>query len=460
MDLLLDAIRLDEICAYVRRTFEPVAADKGLALEIVMADDVPNAILTDEQRLQQILRNLLSNAFKFTAMGGVTLRIEREDDDRLAFAVIDSGVGIAEDKLQVIFEAFQQADGTTSRTYGGTGLGLSISRELARALGGEIDVKSTLGRGRLFKLRLALAADRRVRISESELRSAGLPAPPALLTAGNGHRATIRRLVVLNRGGLAVEAVRRMVGRDHGVELICATAADEVLAACADGPPDCLVLGSRLSKSRVFALLDELRAWPGLQNLAVILHLDRAVTPRDEARLRRYSPVLEARVVATDEALAAETALVLHPAGLGEATAEPHADGTAAHPDHASLRGRRILIVDDDVRNLFALASLLEDRGLDVLFSETGREALAILGSNRQIDLVLMDIMMPQMDGYETIGAMRAIPALRELPIIAVTAKAMQGDREKSLAAGASDYITKPVDPDKLMSLIHGCLRT
>jgi CheY-like chemotaxis protein len=116
------------------------------------------------------------------------------------------------------------------------------------------------------------------------------------------------------------------------------------------------------------------------------------VTPRDEARLRRYSPVLEARVVATDEALAAETALVLHPAGLGEATAEPHADGTAAHPDHASLRGRRILIVDDDVRNLFALASLLEDRGLDVLFSETGREALAILGSNRQIDLVLMDI--------------------------------------------------------------------
>jgi HAMP domain-containing protein/signal transduction histidine kinase/CheY-like chemotaxis protein len=486
MDLLFDAIRLDDVCAYVRRTFEPVAADKGLALEIVLADDVPTAILTDEQRLQQILRNLLSNAFKFTATGGVTLRIEREDDDQLAFAVIDSGVGIAEDKLQVIFEAFQQADGTTSRTYGGTGLGLSISRELARALGGEIDVKSTLGRGSVFKLRLALDTDHRVRVSESVVRAVELPAAPsgpALLTAGNGSRAelelpngsgatdpagnghvaarhltTVRKLVVLDRGGQALEAVRRVVGRDHGVELVATTTPDEVLAACTQGVPDCLVIGSRLSKSRVFALLDEIRAWPRLHGLAVILHLDRAVTARDEVRLRRYSPVLEARVVAADEELEAETALVLHAASPNETSLD--ADDGTARPDYSGLHGRRILIVDDDVRNLFALASLLEDRGLEVVFSETGHEALAILGSNRHIDLVLMDIMMPQMDGYETIGAVRAIPALRDLPIIAVTAKAMQGDREKSLAAGASDYITKPVDPDKLMSLIHGCLRT
>ena len=495
MDLLVDAIRLDDICSYVRRTFEPVAADKGLALEIVLAEDVPSAILTDEQRLQQILRNLLSNAFKFTAEGGVTLRIEREGEDRLAFAVIDSGVGIAEDKLQVIFEAFQQADGTTSRTYGGTGLGLSISRELARALGGEIEVQSALGRGSVFKLSLALDAGQRMWSSESELRGNVLPALPA---ASNGSTApvrpagaadpvlengaaeagaarfrresrrasaAVRRLLVLDRGGLALEAVRRVVGRDHGVELTCPGEPNEVLDALDQALPDCLVIGAGLSKSRVFALLDELRERPGLRGLPVVLHLDRVVTARDEARLRRYAPVLETRLVDSDEALAAETALILHPAsadggagqGAGAAT-EGAGDGT--NGDRSGLAGRRILLVDDDVRNLFALASMLEDRGLEVVFSETGREALAILGRDRRIDLVLMDIMMPQMDGYETIGAVRAIPALRDLPIIAVTAKAMQGDREKSIAAGASDYITKPVDPDKLVSLIRGCLRT
>jgi CheY-like chemotaxis protein len=252
------------------------------------------------------------------------------------------------------------------------------------------------------------------------------------------------------------------VGRDHGVELTCLTEPEEALGALEDSAPDCLVIGSGLSKSRVFALMDALRGRHGLGGLPVILHLDRVLTDRDEARLRRYAPALQARVVDSDEALAAETALILHPAapaGDGGEAAEAAIDGDPGSADHATLDGRRILIVDDDVRNLFALASLLEHRGLEVVFSETGREALDILGTDRQIDLVLMDIMMPQMDGYETIGAVRAMPALRELPIIAVTAKAMQGDREKSIAAGASDYITKPVDPDKLMSLIHGCLR-
>ena len=182
------------------------------------------------------------------------------------------------------------------------------------------------------------------------------------------------------------------------------------------------------------------------------------MTERDRARLRRYEPALLPRVADSDEALAAEAAL--HPAsrqrsGGGRARrATPRPATGSAAPE---LQGR-ILLVDDDVRNLFALASLLEDRGLDVVFSETGREALEILSTDARIDLVLMDIMMPQMDGYETIRAARAMPALRTLPIIAVTAKAMQGDREKSIAAGASDYITKPVDPDKLMSLVNGWL--
>src|SRR3984957_1552397 len=169
MDLLLDALPLADVCVYVRRAFRPLAADKGLSLEIELADGVPHTIVTDEQRLQQILRNLLSNAFKFTAEGGVTLRIERAGEDSLAFSVIDTGIGIAQEKLDVIFEAFQQADGTTSRTYGGTGLGLSISRELARALGGEISVTSTPGRGSVFTLSLRLDAASRHAANDAQV---------------------------------------------------------------------------------------------------------------------------------------------------------------------------------------------------------------------------------------------------------------------------------------------------
>jgi signal transduction histidine kinase/CheY-like chemotaxis protein/HAMP domain-containing protein len=478
MDLLLDAIPVAGICAYVQRTFEPVAADKGLGLHVVLDDDVPSAIVTDEQRLQQILRNLLSNAFKFTAEGGVTLRIERAAEDVVTFSVTDTGIGIAEDKLAVIFEAFQQADGTTSRTYGGTGLGLSISRELARALGGEISVQSTVDKGSTFTLRLRLdaAPDATVVSPESPMITGALAnghTAPAARTNGEpvadlgegvasrrppGRPATpTRRLLVLDRGGLALHAIRGLVGRDHGVELTSTQEIEEAMAVIDASLPDCLVIGSRLSKTSVFALLDQLRGRDQVKRLPVILRLDRRVTERDRARLRRYEPALLPRVADSDEALAAEAALILHP-GSGPAVAGPDDEAdTRTDTSAAKLQGR-ILLVDDDVRNLFALASLLEDRGLDVVFSETGHEALEILSTDQRIDLVLMDIMMPQMDGYETIRAARAMPALRTLPIIAVTAKAMQGDREKSIAAGASDYITKPVDPDKLISLVNGWL--
>jgi HAMP domain-containing protein/signal transduction histidine kinase/CheY-like chemotaxis protein len=479
MDLLFDAIPVAGICSYVQRTFAPVAADKGLTLDVVLDDDVPSAIVSDEQRLQQILRNLLSNAFKFTAEGGVTLRIQRAAEDVVTFSVIDTGIGIAADKLAVIFEAFQQADGTTSRTYGGTGLGLSISRELARALGGEISVQSTVNIGSSFTLRLRLdaAPDAAVVAPESPLTAGTLANGQASVstaprTNGEGlakvddvlgrrppaRPATpTRRLLVLDRGGLALHAIRGLVGRDHGVELTSTQEAEEAMAVIDASLPDCLVIGSRLSKTSVFALLDELRDRDQIKRLPVILRLDRRVTERDRARLRRYEPVLLPRVADSDEALAAEAALILHPSS-GPAVAGPDDGGEAGEGTSAAKLQGRILLVDDDVRNLFALASLLEDRGLDVVFSETGHEALEILSTDARIDLVLMDLMMPQMDGYETIRAARAMPTLRNLPIIAVTAKAMQGDREKSIAAGASDYITKPVDPDKLISLVNGWL--
>jgi CheY-like chemotaxis protein len=479
MDLLLDAVPLADVCVYARRTFEPVAADKGLALDIVLADGVPSTIVTDEQRLQQILRNLLSNAFKFTADGGVTLRIERGPNETLAFSVIDTGIGIAPEKVDVIFEAFQQADGTTSRTYGGTGLGLSISRELARALGGELSLESALGTGSTFTLRLPLVGmsrgARRVGTDQAAEGAVGLTpimatpwAEPEiaseLAAVGAVRQRPVgrrgdrkRRLLVFDRGDLALPAIRGLVGGDRGVELITTDSSEEALELVRRSVPHCVVVGSRISKTAVFSLLDDLREMRGVERLPVILRLDRRVTQRDVTRLRGYEPTLLPRVTESDEALAAEAALLLHPAS-GPAVAGPD---TAGPRDVGVVRPRlqgRVLLVDDDVRNLFALASLLEEYGLEVIFSETGQEALGILETDPLVDLVLIDIMMPQMDGYETMKAVRAMPTLDALPIIAVTAKAMQGDREKSIEAGATDYITKPADPDKLIALVSGWL--
>ena len=340
-------------------------------------------------------------------------------------------------------------------------------------------MQSTVEKGSTFTLRLRLGAapDATVLSPETPAIPAALPVAQtaSLAPRTNGERVAdtgagagsrrphgrpvtpTRRLLVLDRGGLALHAIRGLVGRDHGVELTSTQEIEEALAVIDASLPDCLVIGSRLSKTSVFSLLDELRGRDQIKRMPVILRLDRRVTERDRARLRRYEPALLPRVADSDEALAAEAALILHPSS-GPAVAGPDDDTDAGTGSAAARLQGRILLVDDDVRNLFALASLLEDRGLDVVFSETGHEALEILSTDARIDLVLMDIMMPQMDGYETIRAARAMPTLRTLPIIAVTAKAMQGDREKSIAAGASDYITKPVDPDKLISLVNGWL--
>jgi len=286
---------------------------------VSVAPDLPRTLHTDERRLQQILRNLLSNAVKFTESGEVRLVIRPVDRNRfqnpslrrapgvVAFQVVDTGIGIAADKLKIIFEAFQQADGTTSRRYGGTGLGLSISREIAHLLGGEIEAESVVGRGSTFTLHLPLRR--------------GAPVPPR-----EAHR------------------------------------------------------------------------W------------------------------------------------------VGEAAAEPVREPVV--PDE-TLQGRRVLIVDDDVRNVFALASALELNGLEVSYADNGESALAALDGPPPVDAVLMDVMMPGMDGNEAMAAIRRRPEHADLPIIAVTAKAMSLDRERSLEAGATDYVTKPVDTEHLLGLLR-----
>ena len=310
-------VRLDTVEQYLEQTFRHVAEQKGLSFRVAAGVGLPEVVFTDVSRLQQILKNLLANAFKFTSQGAVTVTIglaegrpESGEGRLLAFAVKDTGIGIPKEKQRLIFEAFQQADGTTNGKYGGTGLGLTISREIARLLGGAIQVESAPGEGSTFTLLLP----------------------------------------------------ERYAGAD---------------------------VSARSAPESSFV--------------------------RDEPR-----PAL---------------------------------------PEDADFSGRTVLLADDDVRNVFAINSVLESRRMRVLHAENGREALRLLDENPAVDLVLMDTMMPEMDGLTAIQEIRRDARFRELPIVSLTAKAMKGDRDKALEAGASDYVAKPVDPDRLLAVMHGWLQ-
>jgi hypothetical protein len=366
MDVHPAEIPLDGLVEYLDATFRPMAAEKGLTFEVDTAASLPEMIYSDEQRLQQVLRNLLSNAVKFTAQGGVRLRVApaedvtftgplRDEPDVVAFSVSDTGIGISEEKQHLIFEAFQQADGTTSRRYGGTGLGLSISKDIARLLGGQIKATSRLGHGSTFTLYL--------------------PARSMRAGSGTGPRR------VLEQAGV------------NGVN-----GADEYASPVEYGYGSTRSAASRLANPS-----------------------------RSAAH-----------------------------AGHGIAAAGP---AFAAAPDPQDpLYGAKILIVDDDVRNVFALTSVFERCGAEVLYAENGREGIEALDRNEDVRLVLMDIMMPELDGYATTEAIRNMPQFADLPIITVTAKAMKGDREKAISAGATDYITKPVDTGHLLAVMRNCL--
>jgi signal transduction histidine kinase/HAMP domain-containing protein len=346
----------------LRTVFEPLAADKRLNFTVAAAADVPAELVTDRQRLRQVLHNLLSNAVKFTERGDVVLRIELAGpaapgeaalggERAITFSVTDTGIGISDDSIKTIFEAFQQGDGTTSRRYGGTGLGLAISREVAAQLGGRITAQSQPGTGSTFTLYLPLAY--------AAPNGAAAAGPAAIGPATNG--------LAGNGSGPAADL--------PGAQPMMGDAEDGGDAAAAGAQP-----------------------WTSSVPLT--------------------RPV----------------------AGIGR---------------HDGVRGRKVLIVDDDLRNAFAITSILELYGLTVIHASSGRQGIEALQSGHDIDLVLMDVMMPEMDGYVTTAAIREMPQFADLPVIAVTARAMQGDRDKSLAAGASDYVTKPVDTDELLTCME-----
>ncbi|MFE4612062.1 HAMP domain-containing protein [Streptomyces niveus] len=421
MDVSPTRIALVQLVDYVEATFRPLTAEKGLDFSVRVSPELPATLHTDEQRLLQVLRNLLSNAVKFTDTGAVELVIRpagadvpnaiREqlleagslrdaDADLIAFSVTDTGIGIAASKMRVIFEAFKQADGTTSRKYGGTGLGLSISREIARLLGGEIHAASEPGRGSTFTLYLPLHA--------SELPPQGYPQ----LAPG----------IDPQRGG----------GSDYS-----ALSAERARLDRPAAPSEARTGPAALFRRRRKALggpeqLNSLSGRPG-------------------------GPGGASGDLSGGGNGSAGTANGARSSG-GSGAQEPWAPDAQDAPEERrtfSFGGEKVLIVDDDIRNVFALTSVLEQHGLSVLYAENGREGIEVLEQHDDVTLVLMDIMMPEMDGYATTTAIRRMPQFAGLPIIALTAKAMKGDREKAIDSGASDYVTKPVDPDHLLSVME-----
>ncbi len=404
MDVSPTRIALVQLVDYVEATFRPLTAEKGLDFSVRVSPELPATLHTDEQRLLQVLRNLLSNAVKFTDTGAVELVIRpagadvpnaiREhlleagslrdaDADLIAFSVTDTGIGIASSKMLVIFEAFKQADGTTSRKYGGTGLGLSISREIARLLGGEIHAASEPGRGSTFTLYLPL--------HRAELPPQGYP------PVGSGSAE---------------------------------------------------VLGGAGEMGQVQAPQGQSAPYGDPANSAGVFRRRRKALG-DAAR----RPALPAGRTTPESAPQQEEWVQ---GSQGESQGQEQ--GAAAEPAPRRtfrFRGEKVLIVDDDIRNVFALTSVLEQHGLSVLYAENGREGIEVLEQHDDVTVVLMDIMMPEMDGYATTTAIRRMPQFAGLPIVALTAKAMKGDREKAIECGASDYVTKPVDPDHLLAVME-----
>nr|WP_244502356.1 HAMP domain-containing protein [Streptomyces oceani] len=448
MDVSPTRIALVQLVDYVEATFRPLTAEKGLDFSVRVSPELPATLHTDEQRLLQVLRNLLSNAVKFTDSGAVELviraaadevpdgirqlmlehgSIRDADADLVAFSVTDTGIGIAASKMLVIFEAFKQADGTTSRKYGGTGLGLSISREIARLLGGEIDAASEAGRGSTFTLYLPLQPvelppQGYAQVSTGSLALAAAP-PEARTTQGEEHHAVDDASEDTTGGSFTDSAGAAM--------------ADETAGAADAGD------GAGAAQQRDIA--------QGETDTAPESDAKRAAASLAQRRRRQARPGMDRAEPAEGQRGGGEATDVAGRETKAEESWRTNGQDLVRPGPSARFNGEKVLIVDDDIRNVFALTSVLEQSGLQVLYAENGREGIEVLEQNDDAAVVLMDIMMPEMDGYATTAAIRRMPQFEGLPIIALTAKAMQGDREKSIESGASDYVTKPVDTDHLL---------
>ncbi|MFE2923749.1 HAMP domain-containing protein [Streptomyces goshikiensis] len=486
MDVNLERVSLKTLLAYMEASFRPQTAQKGLEFDITSAPGVPVDLLTDDARLQQILRNLLSNAVKFTESGRIQVRIEPATTAELppelagagsvvAFKVSDTGIGIAEEQLEVIFAAFQQADGTTSRKYGGTGLGLSITREIARLLGGVVTATSTLGTGSTFTLYLPVTRandlpDRNAPIPALEERTADAGEEPDSVTADPAEERQPRRLLVIEaRANGLLSLVAESAASElpvgpaaaeptEGVEVVTAVTAAEAATILAQSPFHCVVLDLGAG-DEAMRFLRALAGDGALASLPVLAHDNRRMTGELAEEVTRHASSQRLEVLASLDELRERITLHLSVDGLQDVLPLLRSDSDVTSPDHAyghaNLADKSVLVVDDDPRNLYAISGILELHGIRVLHAENGRKGIETLTSTPGIDLILMDVMMPELDGYAATAEIRAMREYADLPIISVTAKAMPGDRDKSLAAGSSDYITKPVDANDLVARLR-----
>jgi len=587
MLISIETVFLGNFADDLIRNFKHHAEQKGLELTCQLDKNLPESIRTDSQRLNQIVKNLLSNALKFTDKGSVKVRIDQYKEQMLIISVTDTGLGIVEEKQMAIFEAFQQADGGTSRKYGGTGLGLSISRELAKLLGAEIRLSSKLNEGSTFSVILPFEIypeqessnagevyepflyspsaesdakylnyrtidddrdrispeDKVVLIIEDDLNFAsillkqankkgfkclsaatgedglilaarykplaiildmGLPGisgqqvlhelranssirhiPVHIISASepsmepirdgaieylmkpvdkndlddafnrieNFVNRKIKNLLIIEDSENSRKAIRLLIGNGD-VNCFEAGTGKEALDVYSENHIDCIILDLGLPDMSGFELIHQLEGLKGHSVPPVIIYTGRELTKEENNELQKYSESIIIKGVKSEERLLDETALFLHQT----ISNLPHSKQliiNSIYDKEAFFHTKTILLADDDMRNVFALSKILKERGMEVLIAENGLVVLEMLDSHHDIDLVLMDIMMPEMDGYEAMKQIRLQGRFKGLPVIALTAKAMKDDKQKCMDAGANDYITKPIDIERLLSLMR-----
>jgi CheY-like chemotaxis protein len=592
---------VDQLCEQLMATLKPQAGQKGLSLSMAIEEGVPQKITLDPHRTLQVLKNLLSNAVKFTNEGGVSLRVYSANGSTnplgvpaVAFEVADTGIGIAPEKRELIFQAFQQADGSTSRKYGGTGLGLSISRQLARAMHGEVVAGAGEGRGSVFTLYLPLAGQPAQASGETvataprqamakgpqPVAEGAAPAPTALggpmqddreglspgarsiliieddptfarllmdrvrerefaaIVAADGPSGlaladcylptailldvmlqqgmdgwavmqkltdnprtrhipvhfisaleekqkalsmgaigfvtkpitseqldrvfssieaavarTLKRLLIVEDDKAQAAALVALL-QERDIPITVAESGARAIELLSSGEFDCIVLDLGLADMSGFDLLEHVRSLDETKRVPIIIHTGRELSREETQRLQQYAESIIIKGAKSPERLLNEVTLFLH---VMESRLPPDKQRMirTTLENEEILNGKKVLLVDDDMRNIFSLSSVLADKGMEIVEAENGKAALARLEEHPDIDIVLMDVMMPEMDGYEATRRIRQDPRFARLPIIALTAKAMKGDREACLKAGASDYLTKPVDLERLVSLLR-----
>lgn len=602
MNLVYEQISLQDVVTDIKNLFMPIANEKGVQFNINLADSLDKKLNTDRLRLDQVLRNLLSNAFKFTKQGSVNLNISEypKNHDFLIFSVKDTGMGIPEDKQKLIFEAFQQADGSTQRKFGGTGLGLSISREIAKLLGGKITLESDFGKGSEFSLiipkepsaapyvisneqslvdvisqdveeiKTIIKADNetlnsinhldipddidddRDQITEGDkvilIVEDDTNFAKALLKYAhvNGYKAVVvvrgdyalsaalqykplailldiqlpvkdgwqvmtdlktnnqtksipvhmmsslqakkeslmrgaidfinkpvaleemsnvfqkieealkrspQKVLIVEENAQHAKALSYFLG-NYNISLSVENTVEDSVKAFQNENVHCVIVDVGSARGSSYQIVESIKSYAGLENLPVIIFTERNLNQSEEFKIKQYADSIVVKTAHSYQRILDEISLFLH---LVQENKQATESGKVKNLGNLTetLSGKKILITDDDVRNIFSLSKALEKYKVEVILAMDGKQALDKIKENPDIDVILMDMMMPEMDGYDTIREIRKMQNFKELPIIAVTAKSMIGDRDKCIQAGASDYITKPVDIDQLLSLLR-----